>query len=97
MLNALVLTNRTIENDAFPRVFRGAAQGVMTNPDGLGTDQDTFGVQAVKDIVKAFALFSNAIFVRNKEAVDENAFESTALRPILLISWTSTLVRSISV
>ena len=50
MLDALVLSNRTIEHHAFARIFHRAAKGVLADSNRFDRDQDALGIEAVQNI-----------------------------------------------
>src|SRR5438552_18041806 len=72
MLDSLILSDWTIEDDAFAGVFCCAAQRILTDPDRLDRDQDALGIEAVQNIGKALALLADPVGVRDKEPVDED-------------------------
>ena len=63
MLNGLVLTDGPVKHDPVLGILRGAAQGVLTNADGFGPDQDPLRIEAMQDIAKALALFADPVLV----------------------------------
>jgi hypothetical protein len=97
MLDTLILADRTIEHHALLGVGGRAAQRIAADADRLGADQDAFRVEAVEDVAEALPLLADPILVGMKSPSMKIAFESTALRPILGIRWTSILLRSRSV
>ena len=71
MLDALVLADRSAEDDAFGGVGGGLAQRSEAEADGFGGDQDALGVHAVQDVLEAAAFLADAVFHRNLQPVDE--------------------------
>ena len=61
MLDALVLADRPVEDDALPRIARGAAERVLTDADRLDRNQDAFRIETVKDVGKALPLLADAV------------------------------------
>jgi hypothetical protein len=82
MLDALVLADRPVEDDALARVLGGAAQRVLADRDRLRGDQQPLRVQAVQDVREALAFLADAIGVGMNRPSMKIEFESTALRPI---------------
>lgn len=72
MLNRLVLADRTIEYDTFPRIARCAAQRILTDPDRFDGDQDSLGIQAMENVGKALAFLSNPVLFGNEQTVDKD-------------------------
>src|SRR5688572_6156438 len=71
MLDALVAADRTVEDDAFLGVLRGALERRLAQPDSLRGDEDAFGIHAVQDVFEAAALLADAVGGRRAQPVDE--------------------------
>src|SRR5258707_11633087 len=72
MLDTLVLSDRPIENHAFPRIFCRPAERVLANSNGFDRDQDALGIEAVQDIRKPLALLADPIGIRNEKTINED-------------------------
>src|ERR1700733_13231576 len=72
MLNALILSDRTIEYHTFPGVFCRAAERILADPDCFDRNQDAFGIETMQNVGKALALLADPIRIRNEKAIDEN-------------------------
>src|SRR3546814_17070203 len=72
VLDALVLADRPVEDDAFPGILGRAAQRIAAAPDRLGADAHAFGDAAVEDIGAALAFLADPVLFGNEQAVDNN-------------------------
>ncbi len=71
MLDALIFSDRAIEDDAFFGVVRRPRQRQFAETDGFRRNQDTLGIHAVQDVFEAAALLAEAIFHRNLEVFEK--------------------------
>src|SRR5687768_5609403 len=69
--HALVLPDRTAEDDPLLRVGRGAGDEPARVADAFGRDEDPLGVPAVDDVAEALALLADEILHRDLEVLDE--------------------------
>ena len=90
MLDRLVLADRPAEDDAILGVLRCPLDGGAAEADRLGGNQNALRIHAVQDVVEALAFLADAVLDRHRRPSMNNLLESTALRPILSISRTST-------
>src|SRR5205814_3413956 len=66
MLDTLILSNGTVEHNAFARVLRRAAERVLSDSNRFDRDQNSFGVEAMQDVRKALAFLADAVGFGNK-------------------------------
>ncbi len=84
MLDALVLADRPVENNAFLGVGGSALQGTAPEADRFGGDQDALRVHAVQDVLEALALLADAVLFRHRVGVEEHLVRVDGVAPHLL-------------
>jgi hypothetical protein len=71
-LDALVLPDGAVENDALAGVAPRAIDEPETVADAFGGDEDAFGVHAIEDVAEALALFADEGLGGNLEVIEED-------------------------
>src|SRR5439155_15391535 len=83
VLDALVLADRAVEDDALVSVACGALERHAAQADRLGGDQDALRVHAVQDVIEAAALFAQPVLDRDAQVVDKELVRVDRLAPHL--------------
>src|SRR5512134_1272668 len=72
MLDALVLADWAVEDDALPGIRRRLAQRRAADADRLGCDQDSFRIESMKDQLEPFAFGADPVGLWYRHVVEEN-------------------------
>ena len=84
VLNALVLSDGSIKDDALLGVIRCAIQRALPQAHRLSRNENALGVHAVQDVLEALAFFSNAVCSRHRHAIEEHLVRVDRLAAHLL-------------
>ena len=69
--NALVLADGAVEDHALVGVFDGAIDKPISISNGFAGDHGALGDHAVKDVFESLALFSDEVFDRDFDVLEE--------------------------
>src|SRR3546814_17257678 len=78
VLDALVLADRPVEDDAIPGILGRAAQPITADTDHLGADAHAFGAEAGEDIGEDLAFIADTFLASNTTTPQpNNAYNTT--------------------
>jgi len=70
-LHTLVLPDRAVKHTALARVARAPVDEPAGVADAFGGNQCALGVQAIEDVLKAFAILTNQVVHRDLQILEE--------------------------